>query len=281
MDLRRYPDVLSGRQEASERSFLSATILAGPATDSSPRKGPASRLQVMVSTRRKLQILGSFAVLFLFALAVGCSGFFVDPALVSIALTPPTPSLLIGGTGQQMTAIGTYDDGSKNYNLNSKVVWTMSAQGFATITPGGLLTGTAATSSPVTLTATHLDISGTTTFTVNLNNVTAITVQPTSQTISAASGSPVCLQALATVSGSSSPLDVSTSASWSFFIQNTTTPETGLSISTALSCSSGVAFAIGTLSPNPAPVVLNPRAAYTSASGTITSNNVVIVNITQ
>ena len=235
----------------------------------------------MVSTQRKLQLLGSFGILFFFALAVGCSGFFVDPVLVSIALSPPTPSLLVGGTGQQMTAIGTYDDGSKNYNLNSKVIWTMSPQGFATITPAGLLTGTAATTSPVTLTATVLDISGTTTFTVNLNNVTAITVQPASQSVSASSGSPVCLQALATVSGATAPLDVSSSATWNFVVQNTTTPETGLTKSTILTCTSGQPFAIGTLSPNAAPVALNVTASYVSAGGTVTSTNVVVVGITQ
>jgi hypothetical protein len=76
-------------------------------------------------------------------------------------------------------------------------------------------------------------------------------------------------------------LDVSTSATWNFVIQNTRTPETGLTKSTTLTCSSGQPFAIGTLSPNPAPVSLNATASYASASGTVTSTNVVVVGITQ
>jgi hypothetical protein len=237
----------------------------------------------MVSTPRKLQLIASFTVLVLMAMAMGCNGFFVDPQLVSIAISPPTPSLLAGGTGQQMTSIGTYNDGSKNYNLNAKVTWTMNPSGFGTITQAGLLTGTVATTSPVTLTATVLDISGTTTFTVSLNNVTAINVQPTSQTVSVASGLPVCLQALATVSGSTTPVDISSSATWKFVIQNTSTVETGLVPTAALTCTSGgQPFAIGTLSPNPAPVTLNVTASYPSVSGgTITSTNTVIVNISQ
>src|SRR6201993_5248244 len=147
-----------GLAGSAGRPFRVCYNLLGPVTDS-PGKGLFRGFESMVSTQRKLQILGSFGILFFFALAVGCSGFFVDPQLVSIALSPPTPSLLVGGTGQQMTAIGTYDDGSKNYNLNSKVIWTMSPQGFATITPAGLLTGTAATTSSVPLAATVLDIS--------------------------------------------------------------------------------------------------------------------------
>jgi Bacterial Ig-like domain (group 2) len=236
----------------------------------------------MVSARRKLQLIGSFGALILLAVALGCNGFFVDPQLVSIALSPPTPSLLAGGTGQQMTAIGTYDDGSKNYNLNAKVTWTMSPSGFATITQAGLLTGTVATTSPVTLTATVLDISGTTSFTVSLNNVTAISVQPSSQTVSAAGGLPVCLQALATVSGSTTPVDISASATWTFLIQNTSTVETGLVPNSGLNCTAGAPFTIGNLSPNAAPVNLNVTASYPAVGGgTITSTNVVVVNITQ
>ena len=40
-----------------------------------------------------------------------CKGFIVNPTLSSIALTPETPSVTVGST-EQMTATGTYSDGS-------------------------------------------------------------------------------------------------------------------------------------------------------------------------
>jgi hypothetical protein len=42
----------------------------------------------MLSSKKKLQRVTAFATLFPFALGVGCSGFFVDPVLTSIALGP-------------------------------------------------------------------------------------------------------------------------------------------------------------------------------------------------
>ena len=46
------------------------------------------------------------------SILTGCDGFFIDPALTAVTVTPSSPSVTIGGT-QQMTATGTYDDGSK------------------------------------------------------------------------------------------------------------------------------------------------------------------------
>src|ERR1700746_537405 len=83
-----------------------------------------------------------FVILFVvLATTWACEGFFVDPILVTLVVTPPTPTLVVGGESVQMTAFGTFDDGSKK-NLNSSVIWTMNPPGYATIDKGGMLRGT-------------------------------------------------------------------------------------------------------------------------------------------
>ena len=86
-----------------------------------------------------------------------------SPQLVSIAVTPPNPSVAAGLT-RQFTAIGTYSDKS-SADITNQVTWKSSNQASATIeTTGkanpGLLTGLAA---------------GTTTVTASLGALSAVT----------------------------------------------------------------------------------------------------------
>jgi uncharacterized protein YjdB len=62
----------------------------------------------------------------------------VAPTLVSIAVTPASPSIQNGAT-QQFTATGTYSDTSTK-NITSTVTWSSSNTGVATISSGGLAT---------------------------------------------------------------------------------------------------------------------------------------------
>jgi hypothetical protein len=55
--------------------------------------------------------------------------------LVSLAITPANPTLILGST-QQFTATGTYTDGS-NENVTSSVTWSSSITGVATISNAG------------------------------------------------------------------------------------------------------------------------------------------------
>jgi len=230
----------------------------------------------MSIARRKSQVVGSFGVLLSVALAVSCNGFFVDPALVSIVVTPPTPTLVVSGSTVQMTAYGTYDDGSKK-NINSQTIWTMNPPGYATITAGGLLTGTSPSPSTVTLQASDVDIVGSTTFQV-FSNITAINVTPSTQSVTLSSGTSICLQAIA--STNTGQQDISSSATWAFTDPSGQT-ESGLAKTTAPNCNQGQAFSVGTLSPTPIPVILTVTAsAPSSGGGTVTSNK-VSVGITQ
>jgi len=126
-------------------------------------------------SRNKLRIAGSFATLLIFALGLGCKGFFQNPVLTTITVLPPTPSINQGAT-QQMTASATYQDGSTSTLTGgtscsgNTVCWSSSDTTVATITTGGELTGVA--QGTATITAASGAITGSTTATVDLTNVT-------------------------------------------------------------------------------------------------------------
>src|ERR1700684_836865 len=93
----------------------------------------------MLSSKKKFQLVAAFATLFLFALGIGCSGFFVDPVLTSIAVGP-TATINQGATVQE-SAVGTYNDGSTK-TLGSGVQWSSRTSTVASVTSAGLGTGT-------------------------------------------------------------------------------------------------------------------------------------------
>src|SRR5580700_8181961 len=161
----------------------------------------------MLSSKKKFQLVAAFATLFLFALGIGCSGFFVDPVLTSIAVGP-TATINQGATVQE-SAIGTYNDGSTK-TLGSGVQWSSSAATTANVSNSGLVTG--ASPGSATITAAFQATSGTSSITVNLGNVTALKLSPT--TASIVVNGTQNFTALATVTGESQPVDVSSTATW-------------------------------------------------------------------
>jgi uncharacterized protein YjdB len=102
------------------------------------------------------------------------------PSLVSIAVTPASPSFALGTT-QQFTATGTYTDGS-TLNLTSTVTWSTANSAIATINSQGLATSAALGTTGVT--ATSGAISGSATLTVTAAVVVSIAVTPAVPTIS-------------------------------------------------------------------------------------------------
>lgn len=94
----------------------------------------------MSSSGRKLQVLASFVVLLLAALAVGCHGFFVDPVLQSIAVqTLQSTNLPNIGSTVQLQATGTYDDNSHK-NLTGTATWSVTTNPTFVSVKGGLVT---------------------------------------------------------------------------------------------------------------------------------------------
>ena len=158
----------------------------------------------MLSAKRKLQLLAAFTALLTLALAVGCRGFFVNPKLTSITVTPITPSLTLNQT-LQMTATGNFDDGSTK-NLTGTSKWTSSANTQVSVNSTGLITALANTTSAVTITATNGTVSGSTTATVGQQT---IVVAPANQTYSL-STNPGPHQYTATLNGT----DVTATATW-------------------------------------------------------------------
>lgn len=142
----------------------------------------------MSSKNQKLRLIGAFAVLAVFAIGVGCTGFFQNPTVSTITVDPPNPTVGFGqgATTQQMTAVATYSDGSSG-NLNggssctgTTVCWSSSDTSVATISVGGLLTGVSA--GTATITAASGAATGTTTATV-AETVTSMSITPSTAAI--------------------------------------------------------------------------------------------------
>jgi hypothetical protein len=159
-------------------------------------------------SKRALRCTGWVAVLHLLAIVSGCNGFFVDPTLTTIAVTPPTPSI-VQGNALQMTATGSYDDGSVK-NITGQVTWTTSDQTRATVSSSGVVKGVNAGSS--TISASSANISGTTTVSITLASLVSIQVSPSST--SAITGQTVPFQATGNFIGGGSA-DITDAVIWS------------------------------------------------------------------
>ncbi len=131
----------------------------------------------------------------------------VSPSLVSIAVTPTGASVPKGET-QQMTATGTYNDGSTQ-DISNKVTWSGAVTGVVQLSTTGLVTaqglGTA------TITATLGSISGATGMTVSAAVPVSIAVSPAGQTITA--GAALQMHAVETLSDGTTR-NITNTADW-------------------------------------------------------------------
>jgi hypothetical protein len=191
----------------------------------------------MLSRKKKLQLVAAFATLFLFAIVLGCNGFFVDPVLTSIAVGPT--ATINQGTTVQESAVGTYNDGSTK-TLGSGVQWSSSDSTAASVNNSGLVTG--ASPGSATITAAYQTTSGTSAITVSLGNVTALKITPLTGNTAVNVPSPAYF-AFATVAGDSTPIDVSPTATW-----NTSDP-TNITINVPTTTGVGVTFTAGSATP--------------------------------
>ncbi len=131
--------------------------------------------------------------------------------LSSITITPPNPSLA-KGTSEQLTATGTFSDGTTQ-DLTASVTWISSAPTLVTVSNAagsqGLVTGSGVGSA--TITATLGGVSGATTVTVTPAVLTSIAVTPPGRSL--AKGTSVQLTATGTFSDGTTQ-DLTVSASW-------------------------------------------------------------------
>ena len=165
-------------------------------------------LSTMPGGKQKVWLALAFAVLISVALAVGCTGFFVNPTLSTLTVNPQTPSLQVGSS-VQMTATGTYNDGSVK-TLTSNVFWSSSNTSIATVSAVGKVIGVSAGSSSIT--ASSANVSGSTSVTVLVAGLVSITLKPSSGSVGA--NSTFTFTATGNLQGGGT-VDLTSSATWS------------------------------------------------------------------
>jgi hypothetical protein len=164
----------------------------------------------MRSSGRKGWIIGIAALL---VLGAGCTGFFVNPTLSSIAIGPQTQTITTAQT-LQMSATGTYSDGSTK-DLTGQVNWSSDTTSCATISSSGLVkpvktvTGICTT----TISAASGTVSAATT-TVTVTEGTPLSIALTASTTTPQHNGTVTFTAKATFANTSTPQDITTSVTW-------------------------------------------------------------------
>ncbi len=227
-------------------------------------------------TGRKLALTLAFTVLVAVATGVSCKGFFVNPTLTAIGITPATPTItdIAPNNTQQFSAVGTFNDGSYG---STPVTWSISdTSGTGTVAnidaSSGLATAVGLGTASITATSTIIPtITGTTTLTVVPGGVTSIKASPPSQSTQTD-------DTFYVVAKDQDGNDISGSVTWTFYVHATTTVETGMTPGTA--DANGQPFTVGTLSPTAAPVNLDVVATLTVNGSTVTSN-AIAVDVTQ
>ena len=204
----------------------------------------------MHSFGRKLGIIGALSLL---ALAVGCKGFFVNPTLSSIAIG--TTATIQQSKTVQMTATGTYSDGSTKSPL-SGVVWSSSDDNVASVSGSGLVTGVSPGSA--TITGAVGSVNGQATITVTVQNLSAINITPTSATIT--SGNTEQYAASGTTTGGQT-VSITNSVTWAVQAGNVQ----GVSINSAglLSSTSGQIGTVTVTATDPSTGIVSNAATLT------------------
>ena len=167
------------------------------------------------------------------------------PALVSIAITPASPQIALG-TSLQLSATGTYDNGSTQ-NITNKCIWTSSST-LATVS-----NGTVKSQAPgiTTISASIGSVTGNTALNVSTATLTAIYVTPATPTIGVG-------------------------ASKSFFATGKFSDGTTQSLTTQVawsSSSTAVATMSGSTATGVGPGTTTIAAAFTTLSGAVVSGS--------
>jgi hypothetical protein len=167
----------------------------------------------MSSMKFKLRLIGAFAALAALALAVSCTGFFVNPTVTALTVTPSTATVPLGGT-TQLTAYATFSDGSTG-NVTSKASWS-SNSGIVTVSSGGLLTGKSLSNTTATITALDETITQTATASVCVEGGSNFAILPKNTSVAAGAQVPYTASATAVINGVNTPgIDITPGVQWS------------------------------------------------------------------
>jgi hypothetical protein len=260
----------------SSASPAAATLTWGPAATAFPLSFPATQCSISASdgtfltpasvsgsgsvSTGTLTTLGTYSVQLMCSAAAGNSITSFTQAMVkvialaSINVTPPAPQVAAGGT-TQLTAIGTYTDGSTK-DLTPSATWASSVPSVATVSAGQVSCSASATvSGYATISATGATATGTTTASTMVTCLApvlnAITIAPTQLTLPTGGTA----QLAATGNFSSGPAQVITNtAQWSSSVSSVATVSaTGL-----VTCNAGA--------------TMNGSSTITAASGGISAS---------
>src|SRR5664279_4038904 len=111
--------------------------------------------------------------LFLCVTLGSCTGFFINPTISSIFISPASATVAVNNT-VQLTATARFSDGSSSSISGSDVGWSSSSDTVASITAGGLVR--AISNGTATMTVTDQGISATANVTVTPANVTSLVI---------------------------------------------------------------------------------------------------------
>ena len=176
-------------------------------TDLDMKHRPGNAPERKPGMKWNLRVIAAFAVLGIMALAASCRGFFVNPTLTAITISPTSPQVEVGNNAA-LSVYGTYNDGSTG-QVTTGVSWSSSdpsVASFANPTSNllqGVSLGTA------TITASAQAVSGTASATVYLGGISALSVSPTSGTATVSTSQTATFAYTATSSGGTQPITTS------------------------------------------------------------------------
>jgi Bacterial Ig-like domain (group 2) len=248
----------------SSASPAAATLTWGPATTAVPLSFPATQCSISASdgtfltpanvsgsgsvSTGTLTTLGTYSVQLMCSAAAGNSITSFTQAMVkvialaSINVTPPAPQVAAGGS-TQLTATGTYTDGSTK-DLTPTATWVSSAPGVAAVYAGQVSCSASATASgSATISATGATATGTTTGSTTVTCLApvlkSITIAPTQLTLPTGGTA----QLAATGNFSSGPAQaITNTVQWSSSVSSVATVSaTGLVTCTAAATTNGSA----------------------------------------
>ena len=157
---------------------------------------------------QKLRLVAAFALMVSLGLWLSCEGFFVKPVLTGLVVGPA--ATIQTGNSVQMSAVGTFDDGSQKH-LTSGVYWSSGTPNVASISKSGTVTG--AEPGQTTITGAAETLTATATITVTLVGLTSIQVTTQDGVTSIPYGNSEQFVATGTANGQK--IDITTSVTWS------------------------------------------------------------------
>jgi hypothetical protein len=139
---------------------------------------------------------------------LSCNGFFIDPVLTGIVVGPA--ATIQTGNTVQMSAVGTYDDGSQK-KLGKGIYWSSDTPAVAVVNSSGLVKGIGP--GKALISGAHQTVSASATVTVTLGGITSIQVTTIDGLSGITYGSSE--QFVATASANGQQIDITDSVTWS------------------------------------------------------------------